>query len=101
VISGTASGSVIEAGGVANALTGTPTATGTLTDTDFDNSANTFQAVNLATASGGGYGTYTMTAGGTWTYTLNNGNTSVQSLNAGQSCSTVSRRVLPMARPRW
>src|SRR5207247_6899737 len=34
VVSGDTSGSVIEAGGVANATLGTPTATGTLTDTD-------------------------------------------------------------------
>src|SRR5947208_2929523 len=44
VISGTASGSVVEAGGVANGTPGTPTATGTLTDTDVDNAANTFTA---------------------------------------------------------
>jgi len=45
VISGTSTGSVIEAGGVANATAGTPTASGTLTDTDVDNAANTFTAV--------------------------------------------------------
>ena len=39
IISGTTAGSVIEAGGVANAAPGTPTATGTLTDTDVDNAA--------------------------------------------------------------
>ena len=32
IISGTASGSVVEAGGVGNAIAGTPTATGTLTN---------------------------------------------------------------------
>ena len=51
VISGTTSGTVIEAGGVNNGTPGTPTATGTLTDTDVDNLANTFQAVLIATAS--------------------------------------------------
>ena len=51
VISGTSTGAVIEAGGVANAIPGTPTATGTLTDTDVDNAANTFTAVPTATAS--------------------------------------------------
>ena len=45
IISGTTTGSVIEAGGVANATSGTPTATGTLTDTDVDNTPNTFTAV--------------------------------------------------------
>ena len=44
VISGTSSGTVVEAGGVANGTPGTPTATGTLTDTDVDNTANTFTA---------------------------------------------------------
>jgi VCBS repeat-containing protein len=40
VIIGTNVGAVIEAGGVGNATAGTPTATGTLTDTDVDNTAN-------------------------------------------------------------
>ena len=87
IISGTSTGSVIEAGGVANATPGTPTATGTLTDTDVDNSANTFTAVATATASSGGFGTFTMTAGGVWTYTLNNTNATVQALNVGQTLS--------------
>ncbi len=43
IISGTTTGSVIEAGGDAY---GTPTATGTLTDTDVDNPPNSFIAVN-------------------------------------------------------
>ena len=45
IISGSAAGSVGEAGGVANAALGTPTATGTLTDTDVDDAPNTFTAV--------------------------------------------------------
>src|SRR5258708_23632212 len=44
-ISGTSSGSVTEAGGVANGTPRTPTASATLTDTDVDNPANTFTAV--------------------------------------------------------
>ncbi|MEO5574369.1 MAG: retention module-containing protein, partial [Gammaproteobacteria bacterium] len=83
VITGTASGSVVEAGGVANGTVGTPTATGTLTDTDVDNTPNTFQVVAAGTASSGGYGTYQMSAAGVWTYTLNNSNASVQALNSG------------------
>jgi VCBS repeat-containing protein len=83
VISGATSGSVIEAGGVANGTAGTPTATGTLTSTDIDNPANTFTAVATATNSTNGYGTYTMTAGGVWTYALNNNNATVQALNVG------------------
>src|SRR5205823_9006273 len=60
-VSGTSSGAAIEAGGANNRAGGTPTATGTLTDTDIDNPANTFTAVGTATASDGGFGTFTMT----------------------------------------
>jgi VCBS repeat-containing protein len=80
VIIGTIFGAVTEAGGVANATAGTPTATGTLTSTDVDGTANSFTAVTTDTATTGGYGTYTMTAGGAWTYTLNNSNATVQAL---------------------
>ena len=83
IISGTTTGSVIEAGGVANAVLDTPTATGTLTDTDVDNTPNTFTAVSSPTASAGGYGTFTMTKAGAWTYTLNDANSVVQALNVG------------------
>ena len=82
IISGTATGSVIEAD---TASPGTPTASGTLTDTDVDNTPNTFTAVSLPTASAGGYGTFTMTAAGVWTYTLDNANSAVQALNAGST----------------
>ena len=74
-----------KAGGVANALLGTPTASGTLTDTDVDNATNSFQAVATATASDKGYGTYTMTADGQWSYVLNNGNATVQQLNVNDT----------------
>jgi VCBS repeat-containing protein len=84
VISGTTSGSVIEAGGVANSIPGAPTATGTLTDTDVDDPPNTFQAVGAGTSSSSGFGTFAMTAGGMWTYTLHNANPTVQGLNADQ-----------------
>ena len=85
VISGTTTGSAIEAGGVANAMSGAPTATGTLTDTDVDNPPNTFTAVSSPTASDAGYGTFTMTAAGVWTYTLDNTNSAVQALNVGDT----------------
>jgi VCBS repeat-containing protein len=85
VISGTKTGTVIEAGGVANAVPGTPTATGTLTDTDVDNAANSFTVISLPTVSDKGYGTFTMTAAGVWTYTLNNANPAVQALNVGDT----------------
>src|SRR5438445_506584 len=71
VISGIATGSVTEASGVANGTPGTPTASATLTDTDVDNTPNTFTAVSAGAATTNGYGTFGMTAGGTWTYTLN------------------------------
>src|SRR6266478_2079189 len=82
IISGTATGSVIEAGG---ATRGTPTATGTLTDTDVDNPPNTFTAVSSPTASDGGYGFFTMTAAGVWTYTLDNANSAVDALDVGDT----------------
>ena len=78
---------MIEAGGVANAKHGKPTATGTLTDTDVDNTPNTFTAVSSPTASTGGYGTFTMTAAGVWAYTLDDANSAVQALNV---CDTLT-----------
>ena len=85
IISGDTTGSAIEAGGVANALSGTLTATGTLTNTDVDNPPNTFTAVTSPTASNAGYGTFTMTAAGVWIYTLDNANHAVQALNVGDT----------------
>ena len=81
IICGTKQGSVIEAGGVANSASCKPTATGTLTDTDVDNTPNTFTAIDSPKASTGGYGTFTMTTDGVWTYTLDNTNCAVQALN--------------------
>lgn len=81
VIGGTKSGAVVEAGSGNNG--GTPSASGTLTASDVDNTPNTFEAVSTATASTNGYGSFTMTADGQWTYTLNNANTTVNALNDG------------------
>ena len=64
IICGTKHGSVIEAGGAANSISCKPTATGTLTDTDIDNTPNTFTAIDTPKASTGGYGTFTMTTDG-------------------------------------
>ncbi|MGL3214911.1 beta strand repeat-containing protein [Bradyrhizobium sp. BR 1433] len=83
IISGTTSGTVVEAGGVANGTPGTPNATGTLTDTDVDNTPNAFQVAAAGSATDNHYGTFQMTAGGTWTYTLDNSNAAVQGLNVG------------------
>jgi VCBS repeat-containing protein len=84
-IGGTKTGSVTEAGGVNNGTAGTPNATGTLTSTDVDGTANAFTAVSTAAATIGGYGTYTMTAAGVWAYTLDNTNTAVQALTGSQT----------------
>jgi VCBS repeat-containing protein len=84
VICGTTTGSVTEAGACTY---GTPIATGTLTDTDVDNTPNTFTAVCAPKASEAGYGTFTMTADGVWTYKLDNGNCEVQALN---DCDTLT-----------
>jgi len=84
-ISGTTTGLVLEAVGVANASPGTPTATGTLADTGVDNPFNTFAAVSSPTASDGGYGFFTMTAAGVWTYTLDNANILVDTLDVGDT----------------
>ena len=84
VIGGTTDGTVTEAGGVNNTTLGTPTATGTLTCTDVDNTPNSFQEVSVVSTTSG-YGTYAVTTGGLWTYTLDNNNTTVQDLNVGGS----------------
>ena len=81
-ISGTTTGFVLEAVG---ASPGTPTTTGTLTDTDVDNPFNTFTAVSSPTVSDRGYGLFTMTAAGVWTYTLDNANGTVHALDVGDT----------------
>ncbi|MBR1224261.1 VCBS domain-containing protein, partial [Bradyrhizobium sp. AUGA SZCCT0176] len=83
VISGTTAGCVVEAGCDDH---GKPDACGMLTDTDVDNTPNTFTPVCWPEASAGGYGTFTMTAAGVWTYTLDNANCTVEALN---SCDTL------------
>ncbi|HKU07596.1 MAG TPA: DUF5801 repeats-in-toxin domain-containing protein [Bradyrhizobium sp.] len=83
IISGTATGAVIEVRNVIDATPGTLTTTGTLTDTDPDDPPNTFTAVSSPTRSTGGYGTFTMTTAGTWIYTLDKTNSAVQALAVG------------------
>src|SRR5207248_109655 len=83
--SATAKGSVSEAGGVANGTAGTPAASGTLTDSDVDNAANSFTAVPAGAAPTNGSGTYFMTAGRPPTSTLFPYTTLFRSLNNGQS----------------
>src|SRR5438874_1305495 len=83
IISGTTTVSVIEAGGVANGTPGTPTASGTLTDTDVDNTANSFQAVASGTASTVCYGTYAIPARRTFPTRRSSDLAAVQALNVG------------------
>jgi VCBS repeat-containing protein len=84
VISGKTTGAAVEAGGLANAAAGT-TASGTLSDTDVDNAADSFTAVSSPTAGTSGFGSFTMTADGAWTYTVDNANSAVQKLNVGDT----------------
>ena len=83
VISGVASGSVTEAGGVNNGTPGTPTATGDLNSTDVDNPDDLWEPVDTPLRSE--FGSYTLTAAGVWTYTLDNDNPAVQARNVGQT----------------
>ena len=86
-ITGTATGSVIEAGGLANADPGTPNASGTLAVTDPDAGQSGFQTPATATLQGT-YGLFTFnTATGQWTYVLDNTLTATQALNQGQNVS--------------
>ena len=86
-ITGTATGSVIEAGGLANADPGTPNASGTLTVNDDDAGQAGFQTPAPATLQGT-YGLFTFnTATGQWTYALDNTRGATQALNQGQNVS--------------
>ena len=82
VITGETTGTVVEAGGVANGTPGTPTDTGDLNFTDVDNPNDAWEVVSFPTAST--YGTFTLTAAGLWTYTLDDNNAAVQALNVGR-----------------
>ena len=85
VISGDSIGAVVEAGGVNNAIPGTPTDSGDLFADDVDDPDDTWEVVGTPTASANGYGTFTVTAAGLWTYTLDNTNAAVQGIPAGGS----------------
>src|SRR5947208_2207538 len=75
-------GAAVDATGAAP---GTPTATGTLTDTDVDNTPNTFTAVSSPTASAGGYGIFTMTARSEERRVGKEGNCTVQAFNVRET----------------
>ena len=85
VITGPVTGTVTEAGGVANGTPGTPTATGNLTSTDVDNPNDAWEPDGTSLRGDSGFSTYTVTADGVWTYTLDNSNPAVQALNVGQT----------------
>lgn len=93
VISGATAGSVAATAMAATAFAAghdvhaAPTASGTLTDADVDDPANTFTAVSTPHASDHGYGTFTMTTDGHWTYTLDDANPAVLALKA---CDTTT-----------
>jgi VCBS repeat-containing protein len=93
LVSGATTGSVTEAGGVANAIAGTPTATGDLYADDLNGNDDTFQVVAGGTTTNQ-YGTYSVGVNGLWTYTLDNTNAAVQALNAGSAPLTDSFTVL-------
>ncbi|WP_172205241.1 retention module-containing protein, partial [Niveibacterium sp. COAC-50] len=83
-IQGPGVGAVQEAGGIANAIPGTPNASGTLLAADADNGEAGFQAVAPA-ALNGTYGTFTFNAAtGAWTYALDNTKAATQALTNGQ-----------------
>ncbi|TIR93332.1 MAG: RTX toxin, partial [Mesorhizobium sp.] len=80
IIAGTTSGAVDEDGADAPV-----TATGSLTASDVDNTANVFQA---ASGNGdSGYGSFSIDAAGNWTYTLDDTNPAVDALNDGDPLS--------------
>ena len=99
VISGETTGTVVEAGGVANGTPGTPAATGDLNFTDVDNPNDAWEVVSFPTAST--YGTFTLTAAGLWTYTLDDTNAAVQALNAGDTLIDTFTALTTTAPPRW
>lgn len=85
VITGTSTGSVTESGGAL--FSGTPNASGSLDDTDVDNTSHLFNAVAIATATDHSYGSYTVDASGNWLFHLDNNNATIQALNDGDSIS--------------
>jgi VCBS repeat-containing protein len=80
-ISGTTSGSVTEASGVANGTPGTPQANGNLDADDVDNPDDSWTAASGART----YGSYTLGTDGAWTYTLDDNNAAVQALNTAST----------------
>ncbi|MGL4490044.1 MAG: VCBS domain-containing protein [Rhizobiaceae bacterium] len=80
VVAGDVSGSISEAGGIANATMPTPSVSGNLNHTDVD-AADIDDVWNTAVVTAGAYGSLVINAQGQWTYTLNNNNPTVQGLD--------------------
>ena len=85
VITGDTTGSVVEAGGVANGTPGTSFVVGDLDAADVDNTSDSWTAIETPTLSANGYGTFTIDAAGQWVYILDNDNAAVQALNVGET----------------
>ena len=102
VITGPVTGTVTEAGGVANGTPGTPTATGDLTSTDVDNPNDAWEPDGTLLRGDSGFSTYTVTAAGVWTYTLDNSNPAVQALNVGDTLTdTLTAVTVDGTDPAW
>ena len=85
LITGDITGTVTEAGGVANGTPGNSFAVGNLDSADIDNASDSWTAIETPTLSPNGYGTFTIDAAGQWVYILDDDNAAVQALNAGET----------------
>ena len=83
LITGDITGTVTEAGGIANSTPGTSFAVGNLDSADIHNTSDSWTAIETPTLSPNGYGTFTIDAAGQWVYILDDNNPTVQALNAG------------------
>src|SRR5205814_1760044 len=81
VITGTDSGTVVEAGGVANGTPGTASANGTRSEERRVGKDGSAGQSNVANSNDH----FTIDAAGAWNYTLNDGNADVQGLNIGDT----------------
>jgi VCBS repeat-containing protein len=79
VIGGVSTGSVTEAGGVANGILGSPNISGALTITDVDSLALIVAQTGIVRP----YGTFSIDAAGQWSYALNNSLINVQAIAGG------------------
>ena len=85
IISSPTTGSAIETAG---ATPGTPIATNTLTDTNVNNTPDSFTAVSSPTKSDRRDGTFPMTAASVWTYTPDNKG-AAKAVNVGETLTDI------------